>query len=303
MAYIGREPQIGNFQVCDAISVVNGQAAYTMQVDSVNVFPETANHMLVSLNGVLQKPGSSFTVSGSTITFASNLVTGDVINFIHILGSVLDLGVPSDSTVSTAKIVDDAVTSAKIADDAISDEHLDPTAITGQTAETSVADDDLVLVSDTSASAALKKMTVSNLVANAGGGKILQVLTASDSTERTTTSTSFVTGSTTLTVDITPSATSSKIFVIASIGAYKKDGGAMFLTIYRGSTNLGHNDRGMINGDANNVRYSSAMTVLDSPSTTSSTTYQVRMRSEGGDIVRLNADGVESNIVVMEVGA
>ena len=104
MAYIGREPQIGNFQVCDAISVVNGQAAYTMQVSSVNVSPETANHMIVSLNGIIQAPGSSYTVSGSTITFASNLVTGDVINFIHILGSVLDLGVPSDSTVSLAKL-------------------------------------------------------------------------------------------------------------------------------------------------------------------------------------------------------
>ena len=32
MAYIGKTPTIGNFQVCDAISVVNGQAAYTMQV-------------------------------------------------------------------------------------------------------------------------------------------------------------------------------------------------------------------------------------------------------------------------------
>ena len=115
MSYIGREPQVGNFQVCDAISVVNGQAAYTMQVSSVNVSPETANHMLVSLNGILQRPGSSFTVSGSTITFASNLVTGDVINFIHILGSVLDLGVPSDATVSTAKIVDGAITAAKLA--------------------------------------------------------------------------------------------------------------------------------------------------------------------------------------------
>jgi len=114
MAYIGREPTVGNFQVCDAISVVNNQAAYTMQVGGVNVSPETANHMLVSLNGILQKPGSSFTVSGSTITFASNLVTGDVINFIHILGNVLDLGVPSDSTVSTAKIVDANVTSAKM---------------------------------------------------------------------------------------------------------------------------------------------------------------------------------------------
>ena len=107
MSYIGREPTVGNFQVCDAISVVNNQAAYTMQVSSVNVIPETANHMLVSLNGVLQKSSGtspSFTISGSTITFASNLATGDVINFIHILGSVLDLGVPSDDTVSIAKL-------------------------------------------------------------------------------------------------------------------------------------------------------------------------------------------------------
>jgi hypothetical protein len=103
MAYIGKEPTVGNFQVCDAISVVNGQAAYTMQVSSTNVTPESANHMLVSLNGILQKPNSSFTVSGSTITFASNLATGDVIDFIMLLGNVLDIGTPSDSTVTDAK--------------------------------------------------------------------------------------------------------------------------------------------------------------------------------------------------------
>ena len=40
MAYIGKEPTVGNFQVCDAISVVNNQAAYTMQVGGVNVSPE-----------------------------------------------------------------------------------------------------------------------------------------------------------------------------------------------------------------------------------------------------------------------
>jgi hypothetical protein len=117
MAYIGKTPVIGNFQVCDAISVVNNQAAYTMQVGGVNVSPESSQHMLVSLNGVIQKNGGtnpSFTVSGSTITFASNLVTGDVINFIQILGNVLDLGVPSDATVSTAKIVDANVTAAKM---------------------------------------------------------------------------------------------------------------------------------------------------------------------------------------------
>ena len=101
--YIGKEPIVGNFQVCDAISVVNGQAAYTMQVSSTNVVPESVNHMLVSLNGILQKPGSSFTISGSTITFASALATGDVIDFIMLLGNVLDLGVPSDATVTDAK--------------------------------------------------------------------------------------------------------------------------------------------------------------------------------------------------------
>ena len=124
MAYIGKTPVIGNFQICDAISVVNGQAAYTMQVGSVNVIPQSANHMIVSLNGTIQKPNSSFTVSGSTITFASNLATGDVIDFIQILGDVLDIGVPSDSTCTTAKVVDGAVTQAKIADEAINEAKL-----------------------------------------------------------------------------------------------------------------------------------------------------------------------------------
>jgi hypothetical protein len=120
MAYIGREPQIGNFQVCDAITVVDAQAAYTMQVSSVDVIPESANHMLVSLNGILQAPTSSFTVSGSTITFASALETGDVIDFIQILGNVLDLGVPSDNTVTTAKLSDSSVTTAKLNDASVS---------------------------------------------------------------------------------------------------------------------------------------------------------------------------------------
>jgi len=127
--YIGKTPTVGNFQVCDAISVVNGQAAYTLQVGGVNVAPESANHMLVSLNGILQKPGSSFTISGSTMTFASNLATGDVIDFVQILGNVLDIGQPSDDTVTAAKLNNDV--------------------ISGQTALTSEpADTDEFLVSD-----------------------------------------------------------------------------------------------------------------------------------------------------------
>ena len=100
MAYIGKQPTVGNFQVCDAISVVNGQAAYTMQVGSANVTPESANHV-ASLNGVVQNQVVLFTISGSTITFSSNLATGDVIDFIILLGDVLNIGTPSDDTVAT----------------------------------------------------------------------------------------------------------------------------------------------------------------------------------------------------------
>ena len=104
MPYIGQEPITGNFIKLDTISVVNGQAAYTMQKDSVNFSPASANQMLVSLNGIIQNPTSSFTISGSTITFASNLVTGDVINFILVLGDVLNVGTPSDNTVTNDKL-------------------------------------------------------------------------------------------------------------------------------------------------------------------------------------------------------
>jgi len=119
MAYIGKEPSVGNFVKLDAISVVNGQAGYTMQSSSVNFTPESANHMLVSLNGVIQAPITSFTVSGSTITFASGLSTGDVIDFIMVYGNVLDIGTPSDNTVSASKLTTDSVIEAKIQNDAV----------------------------------------------------------------------------------------------------------------------------------------------------------------------------------------
>ena len=104
MAYLGQQPISGDFKKLDTISVVNGQAAYTMQYNSANYVPASANHMIVSLNGIIQNPGTSFTVSGSTITFASNLVTGDVINFILVLGDVLNVGTPSDNTVTNDKL-------------------------------------------------------------------------------------------------------------------------------------------------------------------------------------------------------
>ena len=104
MPYIGKQPEIGAYKKLDSITAVNGQAAYTLQYSSANYSPASANHLIVSLNGVIQAPQDSFTVSGSTLTFASNLSTGDSIDFILALGDVLDIGTPSDNTITNDKL-------------------------------------------------------------------------------------------------------------------------------------------------------------------------------------------------------
>jgi hypothetical protein len=121
-----------------------------MQNNSVNFTDySTVNQFLVSLNGVIQAPTSSFTVSGSTLTFASNLSTGDVIDFIIVFGNSLSAGTPTDGTVTTAKLAADAVTESKIDDGAVESEHLNNNIISGQTELTTTpADTDEFLVSD-----------------------------------------------------------------------------------------------------------------------------------------------------------
>ena len=64
-----------------------------------------------------------------------------------------------------------------------------------------------------------------------GPGKVLQVVTATDSTERSTTSTSLVTASNTLSVDITPAATSSKVLVITTFNSGNSSGSDTRYTI------------------------------------------------------------------------
>ena len=125
MAYIGVQPRLGNFQACDAITT-SSTATFNLLVGGVAVFPQSAQHCLVSLNGVLQAPISSYTISGSTIVFASALTSADSIDFITILGDTLDLGVPSDDTVGAAQIKADLIsgTTALAAEPADTDEFL-----------------------------------------------------------------------------------------------------------------------------------------------------------------------------------
>ena len=105
MAYIGSTPASGDFVLLDNLTA-SATASYTMQRNSVNFSPQSANHMIVSLNGTIQKPGSSFTISGSTITFASALTSSDAIDFILVLGNVNDVGVATS-------VVDSAITKNK----------------------------------------------------------------------------------------------------------------------------------------------------------------------------------------------
>jgi len=121
MSYIGKTPATGNFVKLDAITT-SSTNTYNLLKDSVAFTPESANHMIVSLNGVIQAPSTAFSVSGSQITFipaSGTLSSSDTIDFILVLGNVLDIGTPSDDTISASKLQTDSVQTAKIVDDAV----------------------------------------------------------------------------------------------------------------------------------------------------------------------------------------
>ena len=118
MSYIGRGLQSGAFRQLDDISsgFDGSDTTHTMQVNSTNVTVGDVNQILLSLGGVIQKPGTDFTVSGSTLTFTT-APAANTSFFAILLGS--DNGgtvTPTDGSVTTAKIVDANVTKAKLAD-------------------------------------------------------------------------------------------------------------------------------------------------------------------------------------------
>jgi len=74
----------------------------------------------------------------------------------------------ADGIISTDKLAANAVVTSKITDATISNADVNATLVTGQTAETSIADGDTILIHDASASA-LRKMTKANFVSGIGG--------------------------------------------------------------------------------------------------------------------------------------
>jgi len=111
------------------------------------------------------------------------------------------------------------------------------------------------------------------------GGKVLQVVTATDSTPRSTTSTSFVTGSNTLSVSITPASTSNKILLFCDVGFVFNNTGDTHITLFRDGTNLGSSTGIKLTNDS---LYPMTLSWYDTPSSTSSLTYQVYFKTTAG---------------------
>ena len=134
-------------------------------------------------------------------------------------------------------------------------------------------------------------------------GKVLQVVSATTTSATSTTSTSFV--DTALSVAITPSASNSKVLIIAHGGGSATSGNESYLTLIRGSTNLGNATYGMLNWGSSSAAMAEAtgLTYLDSPSTTSATTYKLQFKVGGGGTGYFNLNSQVASIVALEVGA
>jgi hypothetical protein len=158
-----------------------------------------------------------------------------------------------------------------------------------------------VLTADSTAATGLKWATPAG-----GGGKVLQVVQGTYSTFISTTSTTYA--DTNITASITPSATSSKILVLVSQNGYGKSGGGdtkVQTKLFRGATEIA-----VVSGSAAYNTQNSPLQLgtigiayLDSPSTTSSTTYKTQYRTSTGSAVYGQDGGETSTIILMEIGA
>ena len=128
MPFLGRSPADGNLNtMLDAVTT-SSTATYNLTKNSVAYTPISAQSLMVSLNGVTQAPGAAYTVSGNTITFASDLTTDDVIDYIIAFeGPVksIDASNIAAGALTGSMLGNNAVDTGQIADDAVGSDQLD----------------------------------------------------------------------------------------------------------------------------------------------------------------------------------
>ena len=132
-------------------------------------------------------------------------------------------------------------------------------------------------------------------------GSVLQVVSAtSQSAQATTTSTSYVT--TGFSASITPSSSSNKVLVLLSALGRNGSGGQAFYTMYRGATDLAsvRSFKQLYNPSAGVLDGAIDMSILDSPSSTSSVTYTVYFKGSAGTTY-FGLDNSMVSLTLMEV--
>jgi hypothetical protein len=156
-----------------------------------------------------------------------------------------------------------------------------------------------VLTADSAEATGLKWATAG------GGGKILQVVQGTTSSQVNVSTTTFA--DTGLSVSITPSSTSSRIMIIAThsgTGKDSSDTGAS-INIMRNSTQLFvfSELHGLTSSSATNIA-NCTVTYVDSPATTSAITYKTQIRSIYGTTKAFTGAGAATSVIIaMEIGA
>lgn len=165
MAYIGRGlDKISNIEKLDVITF-DGSQSYTLQKNSTNFVPVSANNLIVSIDGVVQ--AGNFTVSGSTIDFGVAVASTSTNDFIMHFGTGV-ITTPADGTVSTAKLASDSVTTAKIG-------FSESTLTDGSTIDWNAETEDVCKVT-------LGGNRTLNAPTNATAGQFISILVQQDST-------------------------------------------------------------------------------------------------------------------------
>jgi hypothetical protein len=155
-----------------------------------------------------------------------------------------------------------------------------------------------VLTADSTAATGMKWATA------AGGGKVLQVVMGTSTSQTSVASTTYV--DTTITANITPSAASSKVLVLWSTTCTKAaaTGSGGNFKLLRGATALTLAEGVGYDFQATGNRFMAAQDYLDSPSTTSSTTYKVQFATfSGTDAIYAQVSSSTGSIILLEIGA
>ena len=134
-----------------------------------------------------------------------------------------------------------------------------------------------------------------------GAFRILQVVSATTSTSTASASATFV--DTTLTVTITPQSNTSKIFVMVNQSLFVTSGDSATFRLLKGATVL-QTQLSAVFSSASNILGNASFMYLDSPATTSATTYKTQIaRASGAGSVTANINSNPANITVFEISA